>query len=284
MEPGWEEIFICWWVELPFTRTTTEVWSERNNEIQQIKIQIPAPGTGILHITVQRVSKVLRSSSAQTDQENLVYSRLNMRQCHDDQQRPGCTSKNMARKCFSPFYLAFAKVLRGFCVLCQLLSSSFRKDINKQKNVWKGHWKRRVSGGTQRGLDLVSLQKRRQKEEFNCFPRGIVGNEIWMLSSGARTRGGKLGKELHMDIGGKDSFHEVWFSTAWCCLRMSWNSLETFSICWEKALSHHTQIWLQSKKEIINMFEIIIKGRWMRSFSLLGPKARMRTASEIKGG
>lgn len=80
--------------------------------------------------------------------------------------------------------------------------------------MWKGHWKRRVSGGTQRGLDLVSLQKRRQKEEFNCFPRGIVGNEIWMLSSGARTRGGKLGKELHMDIGGKDSFHEVWFSTA----------------------------------------------------------------------
>lgn len=118
MEPGWEEIFICWWVELPFTRTTTEVWSERNNEIQQIKIQIPAPGTGILHITVQRVSKVLRSSSAQTDQESLVYSRLNMRQCHDDQQRPGCISKNMARKCLVPFTWHLQRFGGGpvFCV------------------------------------------------------------------------------------------------------------------------------------------------------------------------
>lgn len=58
--------------------------AERSNEIQQIKIQIPARGTGILSITVQGVSKVLRSSFAQKDQENLVYSRVNMSQHHDE--------------------------------------------------------------------------------------------------------------------------------------------------------------------------------------------------------
>lgn len=66
-----------------------------------------------------------------------------------------------------------------------------------------------VSVGTLRGLDLVTLQKRRQKEEFICFPRDLIGKESWMLSKGARTRGDgcKLGKKLHMDIVGKDSSH-----------------------------------------------------------------------------
>lgn len=47
-----ERDFTCWWVELPFTKKHNKKSAERGNEIQQIKIQIPAPRIRILHINV----------------------------------------------------------------------------------------------------------------------------------------------------------------------------------------------------------------------------------------
>ena len=44
-----------------------EEWAERSHEVQQIKIQNPAPGTVKLHATVQAGGEGLRSSFAQKD-------------------------------------------------------------------------------------------------------------------------------------------------------------------------------------------------------------------------
>lgn len=162
MTPGWKETLICWWAELPFTRTTTEESAERSSEIQKIKIQIPAPRTGTLHITLQAASKVLRSSFAQKDQENLVYSRLNMSQCHGEfWHRLGCISKNIARKCLFPFTWHLQGCLGdsvpSFCLLCSGRTSIAEED------VWRTTGKHMVSGRTLRGSWLGQPAKEKTK-------------------------------------------------------------------------------------------------------------------------
>lgn len=61
---------MCWWVELPFTRTSTG-WKNALKEAkltnQKIKIQNPAPGTGKLHATLQAGDEGLGSSFDQKD-------------------------------------------------------------------------------------------------------------------------------------------------------------------------------------------------------------------------
>lgn len=164
---------------MPFTRTTTEESAERSSEIQQIKIQIPAPGTGTLHITLQAVSKVLRSSFAQKDQDNLVYSRLNMSQCHGEfWHRLGCISKNIARKCLFPFTWHLQGCLGdsvpSFCLLC-----SGRTSI-AEESVWRtagkhGEWK--DTEGTLTWSACKREDKKRNltafqgKRRVGCFPK-----------------------------------------------------------------------------------------------------------------